>query len=176
MIFDVNLQLTFLADLLIKSAIVLVVGFGVAGLARRSAAAVRHCIWSLTFLSLLVLPALSIGFPQVRFDILPGEIIELLPRSDQPLVQDGGASLHNEKPGGALITDSVRDSRNYIRTGPGAEFHPTQSNEFGQDLPPVRANLAKNRPEDYTEANVTSWPCFVWGLGFAVAFFPVLVK
>ena len=61
-----------LLDMFIKATLLLVVAFLASALLRRSSAAVRHCIWCLTFAGLLLLPILSSLLPGWCLPILPG--------------------------------------------------------------------------------------------------------
>ena len=55
----------FLAIMTIKATLVLIIAFGLALALRRASAAVRHLMWTLVIVGVLVLPVLSLILPRV---------------------------------------------------------------------------------------------------------------
>jgi beta-lactamase regulating signal transducer with metallopeptidase domain len=62
----------FLLDTIVKATVLLAAGYVAAAFMRRSSAAVRHRVWCLCFMSLLLLPALPLVLPDWRLPIMPG--------------------------------------------------------------------------------------------------------
>jgi hypothetical protein len=67
----------FLIDIAAKGTVLLMLAFFVTWLLRRSSAAMRHAVWSLTMLSLVLLP--------VAWWALPSLTIPILPRAESPV-------------------------------------------------------------------------------------------
>jgi beta-lactamase regulating signal transducer with metallopeptidase domain len=62
---------SFLIDIAAKGTVLLVLAFFVTWLLRRSSAAMRHAVWSLTMLSLVLLPVAWWALPSLTIPILP---------------------------------------------------------------------------------------------------------
>ena len=63
--------LPLLADATAKGLVILLVAAGATLLLRRSSAAMRHMIWTLAVVGLILVPTLSIALPQFRSSLLP---------------------------------------------------------------------------------------------------------
>jgi beta-lactamase regulating signal transducer with metallopeptidase domain len=68
---DASGWLQILFDVAMKSAIILLLAKTIIALLGQSSAAARHLVWSVTVSALLVLPALTMLLPGVRFPVLP---------------------------------------------------------------------------------------------------------
>jgi HEAT repeat protein/beta-lactamase regulating signal transducer with metallopeptidase domain len=78
--------MTLLLDAAIKGTIYLAFLFALAGLLRRGSASVRHLLWSLGLIGLLLLPALSLALPW-RIGILPAVDAVGVPAVDEGATQ-----------------------------------------------------------------------------------------
>ena len=115
-----------------KGLVLFGVGCGWAMFARRSSAATRHWIWSLTLSSALVLPVLSFCLPAVNISVLPATWslaeVEVQPVAVGPLaprVLHGrwcGATVQSDQPTQAPVAYAGRvdqsTSRNHRLAGP----------------------------------------------------------
>src|SRR5215831_17609452 len=63
--------LSFLADVSIKGLVLLLVAGALIYAFRRSAAAVRHTVWTMALVSFLMMPVLSLVMPRWQINILP---------------------------------------------------------------------------------------------------------
>src|SRR5882762_6066329 len=79
----------FLAIMTIKATLVLIIAFGLALALRRASAAVRHLMWTLVIVGVLVLPVLSLILPRVPVTVRSvespaQEVTVLAPRTPAP--------------------------------------------------------------------------------------------
>ncbi len=66
----------FWLDVSVKATVLMLAAVAATALLRRSSAALRHRVWSLTFAALLLLPGLSAALPEWRLAVLPAQIEE----------------------------------------------------------------------------------------------------
>ena len=68
---DSNTWLEVLLSLSVKGLLILLIAAGLSFALRKASAAARHLVWSLTLVSLLALPVLTLGLPSFEVPILP---------------------------------------------------------------------------------------------------------
>src|SRR4051812_9369266 len=66
-----------LASAILGGTVLLCLALIAATLLRRGAASVRHRVWGMTIVALLVVPPLSLVLPQWRVPIIPAAVIEV---------------------------------------------------------------------------------------------------
>lgn len=175
-------SLGLLLDTIVKATALLLVACLVAALLRRTSAAVRHRVWSLSFGGLLLLPILSSLLPGWRLPVLPepaesGAVAAAdfgsertadsgIAPSAMPLVADRGdvtatlwdGRLRNENAGDVDGAGPARDSGTVFAADAASPIVPTRSND----------------PAVFT----ISWQVLtgvVWLLGLSIAGLPVVV-
>jgi HEAT repeat protein/beta-lactamase regulating signal transducer with metallopeptidase domain len=122
------MSMTLLLDAAIKGTIYLAFLFALAGLLRRASASLRHLLWSVGLIGLLVLPALSLALPW-RIAILPAaDAVEVAAVDESaPQLRAAEASsqpLRAEKTEAGYALSAPREER----AGPGlAVARPTSA-------------------------------------------------
>ena len=109
--------LAILLDAAVKGLVILAVTGVVTALLRRRSAALRHMVWSLAIIGLMLVPMLSIALPQLQVPIIPGQaapVIEMIALSqpadlpDDILADDAIPALGEALP--AALDDEQADS------------------------------------------------------------------
>ncbi len=83
----------FLLDTVLKATVLLILAWMAASLLHRASAAVRHRVWCLGFLGLVLLPVLLLALPAWRLEIVPG-------------LADGAAALRGHRASGSATITS----------------------------------------------------------------------
>jgi len=172
----------FLLDAIVKATLLLVAAYLAAILLRGASAAVRHRIWCLTFVSLLLLPLLSVALPDWRLPILPyrvgmrtesitvvapgnSQASTKLPRTYQPTTADYPAKNLPEQ-----RTENTSVPSTWSMPGPSA----------GTDASAAIENQsAKSRDASIPFPHAASTPSWhtaiitVWLIGLGLALLPV---
>src|SRR5882762_8075833 len=91
-------MIAMLADAFVKATVILLVAAGASLLLRRSAAALRHLVWALAFVGVLVLPVVGAIMPDWR--------LAAWPRLDVPMAFDADQIATNREPA-AVATAAV---------------------------------------------------------------------
>jgi beta-lactamase regulating signal transducer with metallopeptidase domain/protocatechuate 3,4-dioxygenase beta subunit len=138
------------ADAVAKATILLCLTTAIAGVLRRSAAAVRHRLWGLTLCGLIVLPFLSWSVPGWRLSVLPTTMG--LPSSAASR-NEGAAELGSDQAVNAGSPDGTHSTQPHlVRSSPVVQF-----------LEAPGASLRES-----------AWIMLLWVLGFIAVALPAL--
>lgn len=185
----------FLADLIVKATLLLLLAAGLAAMLRKSSAAVRHRVWSLTFASLLLLPALSYVMPELQLPILPAEMVQPpaaevaveevpeakepaptppLPQPEQLLAEQ---STETVAPFDEGMTNQVLPWELDPTSAPPLET-PLSAADDAEETETV-ADVSSDEPAEPvaagpTEKNTGSLWLWIWGGGLSLFLLPVL--
>lgn len=116
-------------DLTIKSVIVLLAAWLLVSLLRGASAAIRHWVWNVAVVSLLVLPMLSLVLPEWRIEILPSIPTQMVTVRQSAL----------EKPA-AEVNSKINQPKSNVSQSQGVSTSPTgiaQSLSFPLDSAPI---------------------------------------
>ncbi|MFO1092777.1 MAG: M56 family metallopeptidase [Planctomycetaceae bacterium] len=170
-------------DAVIKSTVLLLMAATIAGLMRRSSAAVRHRTWCLTFAGLLVLPLLSYALPAWRIPVLPPAeqpappaaavvAVEMPAVPAEPPASIGDASHDLDRFPGDAVRNWPADLESQGLAVPDA-VAPVVDSTFSVADPEPAITVAEPQPERplVTEQSVLA----LWMIGSGVVLFPLLV-
>lgn len=147
-------------DIAARGTVLLLLACLAAWMLRRSSAALRHSIWSLTLLCLILLPFVLWAVPQWRVPVLPAEAIpkrgtapSTVPSPSEPVAEP----LPAEIPATPRTISLVEDSSKVVRTTipPVSSPQPTATNETeaASEMP-----IVGERP-------IAVWSLFGWLTG-----------
>ncbi|HKC42107.1 MAG TPA: hypothetical protein VKC15_21370, partial [Gemmatimonadales bacterium] len=93
-------MIAMLADAFVKATVILLLAAGASLLLRRSAAALRHLVWALAFVGVLVLPVVGAIMPDWR--------LAAWPRLDVPMAFDAHQIATDREPAQAARAAAPR--------------------------------------------------------------------
>ncbi|HEX5443656.1 MAG TPA: M56 family metallopeptidase, partial [Pirellulales bacterium] len=169
-------------DVTVKATVLLLLAMLAAAMLRRSSAAVRHRVWCLTFVGLLLLPALSAGLPEWRLAVLPKVVgtlrVPQLPTLESAPAESGALAAPRRD---SAQMDSTQRERLFAGppsfAAPGSplaerEDYGTRAQRLQPQLPPVASDQAN-------EPAVAHWTIYylvaLWLLGALVAAAPLII-
>jgi beta-lactamase regulating signal transducer with metallopeptidase domain len=170
--------LQVLFDIAIKSLIILLLAKATIALLKNSSASARHLVWSVTVSALLILPALTVLLPDVRFPVLPTLIANTAAdaRSSEGMGSQAGvtdtnlaASVESPNP----LTDSIQSKVNEERAAQSKPVKDVWAE--AQALPPAHLMPEERMFSEPTATPVTQQKSFPWaGLFLSLWFVGVL--
>lgn len=175
-------------DLVIKATLLLLVSAAVGLTLGRLSAAVRHRIWALTFVALLLLPVFCIVVPGITLPVIPDDwqanwpVVSVALPSDAPAAESGSPPIPDARPTAAAVERDVtltspfpnpnRDSTIAEGQVAGAEDQLVQSGQR-QGLPPERQAEFKSASTVPSASNL-GWLALIWLSGVVVVLVPLL--
>jgi beta-lactamase regulating signal transducer with metallopeptidase domain len=148
-------------DAAIKGFALLLIALVIAIVARRRSAAVKHAVWSLAMLGLLVMPIVSLCAPAWQLKVLPETVTRHEPVNARPS-SDPAIGTSNLHAAGQIPRDSPLSNQDL----PPAAVAPEKSG-----LPDTSAHSTRSYLLDH-------WPAITLGLwlgGMAICLIPVLI-
>ncbi len=175
---EIGQWLEVLFDIAIKSLIILLLAKATIALLKNSSASARHLVWSVTVSALLILPAMTILLPDVRFPVLPTLIANTAAdaQSSEGMGSQAGvtdtnlaASVEAPKP----LTDS---NQSKVNDEQAAQSKPVKDVwAEAQALPPAHLMPEERMFSEPTATPVTQQKSFPWaGLFLSLWFVGVL--
>ena len=151
-------------DAVAKATILLCLTMAVAAVSRRSAAAVRHRLWSLTLCGLILLPFLSWSFPGWRLPILPSTMgLPVFRASWNEGAAELGSSqaVNGGSPGGTHSTQLNFDHGRAVPIQASRPDHPNAGSGTSSASSPTVRSLVIPRPPYEDPPGYCSSGC--WG-------------
>lgn len=173
---------SFLLDTILKGTVLSILACVAATLLRRASAAVRHRVWCLAFLGLLLLPALLVALPAWRVPIVPGLAAAPGASGDHPAVEAPALSPRRED---AVRMDESRDPADVVWTqGHSNASSAALEHRDGDFATPVKPELQEAADSTSRAASAgtaartpaINWQAailIVWLIGFAWVLLPV---
>ncbi len=161
------------ADAVAKATVLLCLTAAIAAVLRRSAAAVRHRLWSLTSFGLIVLPLLSWLLPGWRVPILPA-MVELPGSRVFRDARAAESSSHHGPNTGA--TDRILSMQPGADRGPSglAPPHRTAHADAGSGASSLSSSLVQSLVVPGAAQRETAPLMLLWALGFLAVASPAL--
>lgn len=173
-------------DLIVKATVLLMLALCVLLLQRRSSAAMRHRVCSLTFSGLLLLPLLSWALPEWRIPLLPAvqsygpvESADRVGASEQGAASENAASATTGLPTHSNVwqrMDSVREWPGQNIRADGDPVNP--SSPLHESFAMQQAELAAPAAKPVSISLIPSWrvlAAVVWITGFLAALLPLAI-